>query len=101
MELAGFGKQTREDWLDFYGIALLAISSDAAAQWCLKFGIPPIKLTVAQVADKHTKGICGHVDVTSAFHLSDHTDPGSNFPWDYFIQSVTNFYNVRKTKVAA
>ena len=101
MELAGFGKQTREDWLDFYGIALLAISSDAAAQWCLKFGIPPIKLTVAQVADKHTKGICGHVDVTSAFHLSDHTDPGPNFPWDYFINSVTNFYNVRKTKVAA
>lgn len=100
VELTGFGSQTRTEWLDFYGIALLAIGSDAVAQYCLKFGIPPIKLTVAQVADKQTKGICGHVDVNSAFHLSSHLDPGPNFPWDYFINSVRNFYDARKVKVA-
>lgn len=101
MELAGFGKQIRSDWLDFYGIALLAIGSDAAAQWCLKFDLPPIKLTDAEVANKVTKGICGHDQVSRVFKRSDHTDPGPDFPWDYFIQSVANFHNVRKTKVAA
>jgi hypothetical protein len=101
MELAGFGKQTRADWLDFYGIALLALGSDAAAQWALKFGIPPIHLTDAQVADKVSRGICGHDQVSRVFKLSDHTDPGPNFPWEYFIQSTLNFYNVRKHRVAA
>jgi hypothetical protein len=98
IELAGYGYQTRTEWLDSYGIALLALGSDAVAQYCLKFSVPPIKLTVGQVADGVTKGICGHVDVTNAFHQSDHQDPGPDFPWDYFINSVTNFYNVRKTK---
>ena len=101
MELTGFGKQTEAEWLNFYGIALLAIGSDAAAQWCLKFGLPPIHLTDEQVKDKLTKGICGHDQVSRVFKLSDHTDPGVNFPWQYFISSVRNFYDARKTKVAA
>jgi len=35
------------------------------------------------------------VDFTNAYHESDHQDPGPNFPWDYFMQSVNNFYKAR------
>lgn len=27
-------------------------------------------------------GYCGHVDISQAWHQSDHTDPGPTFPWD-------------------
>lgn len=100
IELAGFGSQTREQWLDFYGIALLALGSDATAQYCIKYGLPVRKLTVAQVRDGVTKGICGHADVTAAFHKSTHTDPGPNFPWDYFVESVRLFTEERTRKIA-
>jgi N-acetyl-anhydromuramyl-L-alanine amidase AmpD len=97
VELAGYGKQTREDWLDVYGIALLALGCDASAQYLLKYGIPPLKLSVAQVKDGKTRGVCGHVDVTNAFPDlgHGHQDPGTHFPWDYFMSSVKAFYNVR------
>lgn len=34
------------------------------------------------------RGICGHVDVTDAWHQSDHDDPGPWFPWDKFMAVV-------------
>lgn len=85
MEITGYANQTKKQWLDKFSLAALALSADAAAQACLKFGIPPVKLTVAQVKDRRTKGICGHDDVTAAFHKSTHEDPGPNFPWKKFI----------------
>jgi hypothetical protein len=50
IELAGFGSQTREQWLDNYSEALLQRGADAAAQYCLKYGIPPIHITNQQLA---------------------------------------------------
>lgn len=100
IEFAGYGRETREQWLDPYGISMLALGSDAVAQYCLKYSIPPMHLTNAQLADKTQKGIVGHVQVSQVYQLSDHTDPGPGFPWDYFIQSVRAFYNVRSTKVS-
>lgn len=101
VEFAGYGRETREQWLDPYGISMLALGSDAIAQLCIDLKIPPMHLTNAQLADKTQKGIVGHVQVSQVYQLSDHTDPGPNFPWDYFIQSVRAFYNVRSPKVAA
>jgi N-acetyl-anhydromuramyl-L-alanine amidase AmpD len=95
VELAGYGKQTRAEWMDFYGIALLALASDAVAQYCIKYGIPAVQLTNAELkAGK--KGIVGHYQVSKVYKKSDHTDPGPGFPWDYFIESVRNFIAARK-----
>lgn len=33
-------------------------------------------------------GICGHDNVSDAFHQSDHDDPGPYFPWNEFIAAV-------------
>lgn len=64
-----------------------------AAKWvaekCKLHGIPIRKLTVAQLqANPAVEGICGHVDVSNAFHQSSHTDPGPYFPWSQFIGYV-------------
>lgn len=101
IELAGFARQSRAEWLDFYGIALLALASDAVAQYCIKFNIPIRRLTDAQVKDGKSKGICGHDNVTRAFkNPTNHLDPGPNFPWDYFLESVKLFYEERTRKIA-
>lgn len=99
IELAGYGKQTREEWLDPYGIAMLALASDATAQYCLKYGILALQLTNAGL-EAGESGIVGHYQVSEVYKKSDHTDPGAHFPWDYFLTSVSAFYNVRKTRAA-
>lgn len=90
IELAGKAAQTRAQWLDAYSNGVLDQAAKVAARWVVKYGIPIVKLTPAQVADGKTKGICGHIDVTKAFpKLGNHTDPGANFPWDVFLDKVT------------
>jgi N-acetyl-anhydromuramyl-L-alanine amidase AmpD len=99
IELAGYGRQSREQWLDQYGVALLALAADATAQYCLKYDITPVQLTNKELADG-AKGIVGHFQVSAVYKQSDHTDPGSYFPWDYFLKLVLSFYNVRRVRAA-
>jgi len=83
-ELAGFASQSRAQWLDDYGLGMFAqivpiIQADAA-----KFGIPLERRTVAELKAR-VPGITSHNDLRLAFAGTTHTDPGGNFPWDYFI----------------
>lgn len=84
IELAGYGKQSRGEWLDQYGVQMLALASDAVAQYCLKYGIPAVHLTDDSLR-KGMSGIVGHAQVSRVYKKSDHTDPGANFPWDVFV----------------
>lgn len=54
---------------------------------CTRHHIPLRRLTTAQVRAGE-KGICGHDNVSDAFHQSDHDDPGPTFPWDRFMAAV-------------
>lgn len=74
-------------WGDKNHVAMLARAAELTARLCLAYDIPEIRVTPsALVAGKH--GICGHVDMTNAFHQSTHTDPGPDFPWTDFIHQV-------------
>ncbi len=95
IELAGYGRQTKAEWLDRYGVAMLAHAADATAQFCLKFGIPAKHLTNAQLAGGD-KGIIGHYQASAVYKKSTHTDPGSGFPWTFFISSVQTFIEARR-----
>jgi N-acetyl-anhydromuramyl-L-alanine amidase AmpD len=91
IEMAGFGKQTRNEWLDDYGKQLLHKAADATAQYCLKYNIPAIHLLNNElIAGK--SGIIGHYQASQVYKKSDHTDPGPNFPWDYFMNVVGEFF---------
>lgn len=87
IELAGVANQTRKQWRDPYSIAVVAIGADAAAQYCIKYNLPPIHLSDAQL-QLGGRGIVGHVQVSNVYKKSDHQDPGPNFPWDRFLMCV-------------
>lgn len=87
VEHAGYARQTRGLWLDTYGVKMLALSAKLVAELCQKYDIPVRRLTVAQVR-RYEKGLCGHIDVSSAFGKSSHWDPGPGFPWDVYLTMV-------------
>ncbi|MGA4950450.1 N-acetylmuramoyl-L-alanine amidase [Streptomyces lydicamycinicus] len=87
LEIAGYARQSRAEWLDDYSKGALEQAAKVTAGWCRKHGIPAKKLSVAELK-AGMKGIVGHGDVSAAFGQTDHTDPGPNFPWDYFIGRV-------------
>ncbi|RSN12793.1 hypothetical protein DMB42_11485 [Nonomuraea sp. WAC 01424] len=90
MELAGFARQTRAEWLDEYGQDLLAQAAAVAASWCKTHKIPVRKLSQAELkAGK--KGFTSHADVSAVYKRSDHSDPGSGFPWDVFLECVRQY----------
>lgn len=88
LELAGYGNQNRASWLDDYSRAVIDNAARVAAWCCLECDIPPVRLQTAELLDKSKKGIVSHAQVSAAFKLSDHTDPGPDFPWDLFFERL-------------
>lgn len=87
-ELAGYASQRPADWDDEFSRALLARAAKLVAAKAKEYGIPIRKLSAADLRDKSAKGIVGHADVSDAFGLTTHRDPGVNFPWDSFLRMV-------------
>lgn len=87
IELTGYAKQTREEWLDAYSVAMLTLAADAVAQYCLKYDIPAAHLFNGELKAGQ-KGIIGHYQASEVYKRSTHHDPGKGFPWDFFIERV-------------
>lgn len=83
LELCGFAKWTREQWLTEHQGML-----NFAAEWirnrCQARGIPIRKLDPAGVRAGQS-GVIGHVDYSKGTGDGDHYDPGPGFPWDIVI----------------
>jgi hypothetical protein len=81
--------QTRTEWLDDYGKAMIELVVHHVAYLCKKYDIPAQWLTVAQIRDGHTKGLTWHKLVDRAFgDISPHGDPGDDYPYDYFMDRL-------------
>lgn len=96
-ELAGYGRETRADWLAPLNVQMLRIAAQRLGLRCRSYGIPVRFLdagTLAQYPHGGIKGITTHWEVTKAFHQSDHTDPGTNFPMDVFLGLVNEALGV-------
>lgn len=98
-EHSGYARQTRDEWLDPYSKAMLEISAAHYAKRCHDLNIPPRKINSDQliraIATRNPAdgGICGHYDITLAAGVyGGHTDPGPNFPWDYYIDLVRKYH---------
>ncbi len=91
IEMAGIASQSVKNWADAYSLAVIENAATVAAIWARKYEIPVKHLSLDEVRDGKSKGFIGHVDATNAFKIPgfDHTDPGANFPWEYFLQLVT------------
>lgn len=73
-------------------VSMMKLAAKWVALQCYEHGIPPRKLTVAQVRAGE-QGVCGHYDVSQAFGQSSHWDPGPYFPWVLFMNYVVAEYN--------
>lgn len=78
---------TRTEWLSPQVWPAVVRAAARTRELCQRFGIPMVKLNPTDLlAGKH--GICGHVDVSQAWHQSTHSDPGPEFPWVEFMAAV-------------
>lgn len=86
-EHAGYARQTREEWLDEYSIAMLKISAYQASIDCAKYSLPVNYVDVNGLLQGR-RGITTHWDVSRAFRRSTHWDPGPNFPMEIYLDLV-------------
>ena len=82
-----------QDWTVKEAVMALNMAAKRVAQVAQDYNIPVAKLSVADLLSGK-RGICGHVDVSQAWHQSNHTDPGVNFPWAKFIDLVKSYMPV-------
>jgi N-acetyl-anhydromuramyl-L-alanine amidase AmpD len=76
-------------WLDSYHVAMLHNSARLVVDIAKRWDLPLVRISTAEIlAGK--RGICGHDDVTNAYHQSTHTDPGYGFPWEFFMSLVAS-----------
>lgn len=94
----GQAAQTREQWLDPITNQYMDRAAEAVADWHVKYGIPLVKIGPADLVAGRS-GVCGHVDVHEAFHLTTHTDPGPGFPYDVLLARANALLNSQENDV--
>jgi hypothetical protein len=88
IELAGYARQTRDEWLDPVSTQILARAAALVRDIGARLDIPLVWLTDDEVR-AGVKGITTHAAISRIYRQSDHTDPGPNFPDDVFMGLVT------------
>lgn len=87
IEHAGYASQDGAGWADAASQSMLRLSAAHAREIALAAGIPLRHLTDDELAAGHA-GFVGHDQVSRVYRLSDHWDPGTNFPWDQYMGLV-------------
>lgn len=87
-EMAGYARQSRDEWLDPYSRATISLAAQLAAFKCVQHGIPTTWLSEQDLRAGLTRGITTHAAVAKAFGKSTHWDPGPAFPADVFMGIV-------------
>jgi GH25 family lysozyme M1 (1,4-beta-N-acetylmuramidase)/N-acetyl-anhydromuramyl-L-alanine amidase AmpD len=86
-ELCDPQKGSSARWRDADHEAMLRLAAGLVRTRAKRWGIPLVKLSAVDLRAGR-KGICGHADISAAWHLTDHSDPGAGFPWAHFMQLV-------------
>jgi N-acetyl-anhydromuramyl-L-alanine amidase AmpD len=74
-------------WQDANHEAMLRLAAQLVREVAARWKVPLVKLSAAELqTGRH--GLCGHVNVSQAFHKTNHTDPGTGFPWAHFMSLV-------------
>lgn len=88
--IPGKAGQTRAAWLDTVSRDYIRRCAEVMVDESEASGIPLVRLGVADIQAAKW-GYCGHYDISRAYHLSDHTDPGPFFPWDVLADDIKEF----------
>lgn len=87
VEHAGYARQSPEEWGDAASLSMLRLSATATREIADSLDIPLRHLTDEELA-AGMSGFVGHDQVSRVYKRSDHTDPGINFPWSYYMSLV-------------
>jgi N-acetyl-anhydromuramyl-L-alanine amidase AmpD len=92
IELAGYAFQTRDQWLDAWGQKMLPLAARLVAELCREYGISVRFVPADELNSPYSTatGITTHQQVSAAFPCGNdgHSDPGPNFPTEYFLELV-------------
>lgn len=93
IEMAGYAKQTREQWMDVYSLAILWNVAGLCAKVLMpKFDIPLtfLRSNSLELCRIHPdlKGFTTHAEVSKAFNPGGHWDPGPGFPIDVLFDKI-------------
>lgn len=90
VELCDWQKGNASRWSDSDHESMLKRAAVLVRGIANRHDIPIVRIGPAELR-KGKRGICGHVDVSNAWHQSDHGDPnmGGNFPWEHFLNLVS------------
>lgn len=99
-EMPGYASQNRNEWLDVYGLQMLERHSRLYAKRLHANNIPCRLLTdeqfwhVIKVSGRpQDGGVASHGQLSRVAGIrGGHSDPGPNFPWDYWFERVQHFY---------
>ncbi len=84
LEVAGFAKWTRAEWMAHE--ARITRAAQLIAAWCRQYGIPARLLTAAELK-AGARGITTHATAVKVYG-GDHSDPGAGFPLDVLLERV-------------
>lgn len=87
VEHAGSASQTAAEWNDAYSQAMLALSARLVADVTRRHRIPVVWLSPGALLARR-RGITSHANVSRAFRLSAHWDPGPHFPVHAYLAAV-------------
>lgn len=99
IEQAGYAGQTASQWDDAPSKALLDRTARLIADLCVRHNLPIRHLTNDQLKAGE-RGVIGHRQASQVYRLSDHTDPGDNFPWDKVIAQAKMYATGAKPVVS-
>lgn len=95
IELAGWAKQSREDWADEFSTLMLDRVAVLVADLCKRYDIPPVFVDAPELV-AGASGLTTHAEVSKAYKKSTHTDPGKNFPMVQFLDAVREYLATSK-----
>lgn len=90
LEHAGYARQTAAEWDDKFSRDMLTLSAELASGICKRHNIP-VRFILAPGLAAGLRGITTHLQVSRAFGLSHHWDPGYNFPMERYLSQVRKF----------
>lgn len=89
IELAGYAKQSRAEWLDETSRRILELACRWACIRSLADGVPLVALSVDELKYDKPRGFTTHVDVNRAYNPGEtHWDPGPGFPMDLVMARI-------------
>lgn len=95
IEQAGRAIFTLAQWTDPNGQGLIKQTSTLLADLSSRYNIPLRFCSAADMlASTNARGVTTHAEVNKAYHRSDHTDPGKNYPLDLVLIEARALLNV-------